>query len=102
MSTSMGMEAISFSVQATAARLNYFAGSSSGVVSQDVRDVGDVVEKFTGDPRNLPQWSVIVGVGPPSTSADFRGGLCYLDARRAGATRSRPEAVPFRVYRRTE
>jgi hypothetical protein len=29
---------------------------------------------------NLPQRSVIVEVGPPSTSADFRGGLCYLDA----------------------
>jgi hypothetical protein len=39
---------------------------------------------FTGDPPpvpgNLPQRSVIIGVGPPSTSADFRGGLCYPDA----------------------
>ena len=49
MSTSMGMEAISFSEQATAARRDYFAGSNSGV--QDVRDVGDVVEKFTAPPR---------------------------------------------------
>jgi hypothetical protein len=37
------MEAISFSEQAPAARRDYFAGSNSGVV-------GDVVEKFTGDP----------------------------------------------------
>jgi hypothetical protein len=39
------------------------------LVGQDVRDVGDVVEKFTGAPRgaggNLPQRSVIIGVGPP-------------------------------------
>jgi hypothetical protein len=49
---------------------------------------------------NLPQRSVIVGVGPPSTSADFRAGR--LAAAEAGATRSRPEVVPFRVYRRTE
>jgi hypothetical protein len=45
---------------------------------------GDVVEKFAGDPRGcrayLPQRNAIVGVGPPFTSADFRGGLCYLDA----------------------
>src|SRR5262249_50859872 len=49
----------------------------------DLRDVGDVVEKFTGDPPgcggNLPQRSVIIGVGPPSTSAVRAG-------RRAGAT----------------
>ena len=48
--TVIGMEAISFSEQATAARRDYFAGSNSGVVGQDVRDVGDVIEKFTGDP----------------------------------------------------
>jgi len=46
----MGTEAISFSEQATAARRDYFAGSNSGVVGQDVRDVGDLVEKFAGDP----------------------------------------------------
>ena len=45
---------------------------------------GDVVEKFTATPR-VPGVTprsgvVIVGVGPPSRSADFRGGLCYLDA----------------------
>jgi len=51
MSTSMGMEATSFFKQATAARRDYFAGSNSGVVGQDVRDVGDVVEKFAGAPR---------------------------------------------------
>jgi len=38
-------------------------------VGQDARDVGDVVEKFTGDPR-VPGVTprsgvVIVGVGPP-------------------------------------
>jgi hypothetical protein len=37
-------------------------------VDQDDRDVGDVIKKFTGDPRGcrryLPQRSVIVGVGP--------------------------------------
>jgi len=42
------MEATSFSEQATAARRDYFAGSNSDVVGQDVRNVGDVVEKFTG------------------------------------------------------
>ena len=30
-----------------AARRDYFAGSNSGVVGQDLRDVGDVVKKFT-------------------------------------------------------
>jgi hypothetical protein len=45
------------------------AQSEGGLsVSQDARDVGDVVEKFTGDPPgaggNLPPRSVIVGVGP--------------------------------------
>ena len=54
-----------------AARRDYFAGSNSGVVGQDLRDVGDVVKKFTlprgvGSRGNLPQRSVIVGVGPPS------------------------------------
>ena len=57
-----------------AARRDYFAGSNSGVDAagiQDVRDVGDVVKKFTlprgvGSRGNLPQRSVIVGVGPPS------------------------------------
>ena len=39
---------------------------------------------------NPPPRSVIVGVGPPSTSADFRGGLCYLDAVEPEPTRSRP------------
>ena len=61
------MEATSFSEQATAAAARLFAGSNSGVVGQDVRDVGDAVEKFTGDPPgaegNLPQRSVIVGLG---------------------------------------
>ena len=38
-------------------------------MGQDARDVGDVVEKFTGDPR-VPGVTprsgvVIVGVGPP-------------------------------------
>ena len=42
------MEATSFSEQATAARRDYFAGSNSDIVGQDVRNVGDVVEKFTG------------------------------------------------------
>ena len=55
MSTSMRMEAISFSEQATAARRAYFAGSNSGVVRQDVHDVGDAVEKFTGDPPGVPE-----------------------------------------------
>src|SRR5205085_1157056 len=39
------------------------------LVDQDVHGLGDVVEKFTGDQpdggANLPQRSVIVGVGPP-------------------------------------
>jgi hypothetical protein len=48
----MGMEATSFSEQAPAARRDYFAGSNSGVVGQDVRDIGDVVEKFT--PPRVP------------------------------------------------
>jgi len=69
MSTSMEMEATSFSKQATAARRDYFASSNSGVVGQDVSDVGGVVEKFTVHPRgaggNLPQRSVIVGMGAP-------------------------------------
>jgi len=54
------------------------------LVGQDVRDVGDVVEKFTGAsrvPGVTPRSGVvIVGVGPPFTLADIRGGLCYLDA----------------------
>ena len=54
MSTSMGMEATSFSEQAPAARRDYFASSNSGVVGQDARDVGDVVEKFKGDPPGVP------------------------------------------------
>jgi hypothetical protein len=45
---------------------------------------GGAVEKFTATPRGcrgyLPLRRVIVGVGPPSTSDGFRGGLCYLDA----------------------
>ena len=66
---------------------------------------GDVVEKFTATPR-VPGVTprsgvVIVGVGPPSTSADQRRPF-LPGRRRAGATRSRPEVVPFRVYRRTE
>jgi len=69
MSTSIRMETILFSEQTTAARRDYFASSNSGVVGQDVRDVGDVVEKFTGAPR-VPGVTprsgvVIVGVGPP-------------------------------------
>ena len=48
------------------------------LVRQDVRDVGDVVITAPPGCPNLPQRSVIVCVGP--TSADFRGGLCYLDA----------------------
>ena len=76
------------------------------LVRQGVRDLGDVVEKFTGAPR-VPGVTprsgvVIVGVGAPSRSADFRGGLCYLDAVEPEPTRSRPEVVPFRVDRRTE
>jgi hypothetical protein len=35
----------------TAARRDYFAGSNSGVVGQDVREVDDVVEKFTVRPH---------------------------------------------------
>jgi hypothetical protein len=50
------------------------------LVGQDVRDVGDVVEKFTAAPPgcpggNLPQRNVIVGVGPPSTSIEFRAAV---------------------------
>jgi hypothetical protein len=56
-------------------------------VRQDVRDVGGVVEKFTGAPGgaggNLPLRSVKVGVGP---------GLCYLDAVEPEPTRSGPES----------
>ena len=48
MSTSIRMETILFSEQTTAARRDYFASSNSGVVGQDVRDVGDVVDKFMG------------------------------------------------------
>ena len=54
------MEATSFSEQAPAARRDYFAGSNSGVGGPP------------GAGGNLPQRSVIVGVGPPSTSAEFR------------------------------
>jgi hypothetical protein len=59
------------SEQATAARRDYFAGSNSGVVGQDVRDVDDVVEKFTGDPPGA-------GVTPPPRGASSSGGapLC--------------------------
>jgi hypothetical protein len=46
---------------------------------------------------SLPQRSVIVGVGPPSTSAEFRAGR--LAAVEPEPTRSRPEVVPFRVLR---
>ena len=41
-------------------------------VGQNVRDVGDVVEKFTAAPRvpgNLPSRSVIVGAGDPVPAA---------------------------------
>ena len=66
------------SEQATAARRDYFAGSNSGVVGQDVRDVDDVVEKFTGDPSGAGVTPLPAErhrrVGPPSASADFRGG----------------------------
>ena len=48
-------------------------------MGQDVRDVGNVVEKFTTPPTrcrgNVPLRSFIVGVGPPFPSADFRVGL---------------------------
>ena len=62
----MGMEATSFSEQALAARHDYFAsGVCDGrswvegivdaiLVGQDVRDVGDVVEKFTGHASRVP------------------------------------------------
>jgi len=46
--------------------------------STNVRDVGDVVEKFTATPPcrgNPPQRIVIVGAGAPSRSADIRGGV---------------------------
>ena len=69
MGTSKGVEATSFSEQAPAARRDYFASSNSGAVRQDARDVGDVVEKFTGAPRvrgvTPRSGVVIVGVGPP-------------------------------------
>jgi len=62
--------------------------------STNVRDVGDVVEKFKGAtrvPGVTPRSGVvIVGVGPPSTSARLQTRPFYLDARRAAATRSRP------------
>jgi hypothetical protein len=69
-------------------------------VRQDVRYVGDVVEKFTATPQGgcrgyLPQRIVIVGVGPPSTSADFRGGLCYLDAVEPEPRGPAPKRCPF-------
>ena len=83
MGTSKGVEATSFSEQAPAARRDYFAGSNSGVVGQDDRDVGDVVEKFKGDPR-VPVTSrskiIVVSGAPLLHRPDFRGGLCYLDA----------------------
>jgi hypothetical protein len=90
MSTSMGMEAISFSEQATAALRDYFTGSNSGVVGQDIRDVGDVVEKFTPPPR-VPVTSrrgTLSSVwGPRLHRPDFRGGLSYLDAVEPEPTR---------------
>jgi hypothetical protein len=97
--------ATSFSEQAPAARRDYFAGSNSGVgtggrggivdaarilVRQDVCDVGDVVEKFTCAlcPGNLPQRSVIVGVGPPFYIGRLQRRPCYPDPS------SRANAVP--------
>jgi hypothetical protein len=60
MSTSLGMEATSFSEQAP-----------SG--AQGCWDAGDVVEKFARPPGgaggNLPQRSVIVGAGDPIPAA---------------------------------
>ena len=88
-----GLEATSFSEQAPAARRDYFAGSNSDVcdggagwgksgivdaagilVGQDVCDVGDVSRSSRATPGggaggSLPERNVIVGVGPPSTSA---------------------------------
>jgi hypothetical protein len=55
-----------FSEQATAARRDYFAGSNSGVVGQDVCEVGDVVEKFTAAPP-------VPGV-PPAAELHRRSG----------------------------
>jgi len=63
---------------ATRARSRDFlpCGHSGG---QDVRDVGDVVEKFTATPRvpgaTSPNGASSLEWGPPSTSADFRGDL---------------------------
>jgi hypothetical protein len=64
----MGIEATSLSEQATAARRDYFAGSNSGVVGQDARDVGDVVEKFKGAPRCRGK--------PPAAERHRRSGAC--------------------------
>jgi hypothetical protein len=57
-------------------------------VRQDVRDVGDVVEKFTGG-GNLSAGERHRRNGAPSKSADFRGGLCYLDAVEPGPAQPR-------------
>jgi hypothetical protein len=57
-------------------------GRWSTAAGLTVRNVGDVVENFTGGPPgagNLPQGKVSDGVGP-HTSADFKGDLCYIAA----------------------
>jgi len=41
---------LSLSEQATAAQRDHFVVSNSGVVGRDVRNAGDVVEKFTAPP----------------------------------------------------
>jgi hypothetical protein len=53
-------------------------------VGQDVRDVGDVVEKFTGDPRGA-------GVTSPHRGVIVEGGAPVYDRSDPGqgATRSR-------------
>ena len=49
MSTSMGMEAISFSEQATAARRDYFTGSNSGVGGPPVPGITSRSEASTSE-----------------------------------------------------
>jgi len=72
----------------------------------DVRDLGDVVEKFTGAPGcrgNLPQWSVKVGVGAHSTPAVLRGGRLgkkLLESEQKGPPSGRV-GVPCWPHRRT-
>ena len=79
-------------------RRDYFAGSNSGVVGQDVRDVGDP----RGAGRIPPAAEFIVGAGAPLDIRRLQRRPLLPRRCRAGATRSRPEVVPFRVYRRTD